>query len=160
MKVYIEGKTDRAIPKALGIPSSSLFDQGGIGNVINKVAREENVIGIIDEDPGQPKPRSFEQFYVDKDEQKYHLKFYRHKSNNLLIVLCPKLELWILKVAELAKIDIVKHRLANEPSQLRIDLRNDRTQAHLSAFVTHLINQNNPVILYLQNILVKEYVQP
>ena len=138
-----------------------MFDQGGIGNVINKVAKEENVIGIIDEDPGQPKPRSFEQFYADKDEQKYHLKFYRHKNNNnLLIVLCPKLELWILKVAELAKIDIVKHHLANEPNQLRINLRNAGTQAHLSAFVLHLVSQKNPAILHLQDILLKEYVQP
>ena len=161
MRVYIEGITDQALPEALGVADRSIIALGGIGNVVNKVAKEIRSIGIIDEDPGYPKPSSFGQFFLDDNAKQHNLKFYRHKSNNnLLIVLSPKLELWILRVAKLAKIDITKYHLSNKPNHLRIDLRGSNARNYLKKFVAYLISQNNATILYLQDVLIKEYVQP
>ena len=158
--MYIEGVTDQALPEALGVANRSIISLGGIGNVINKVAKEAPAIGIIDEDPGYPKPSLFGQFYLDHDARQHKLKFYRNSINsNLLIVLSPKLEPWILSVARLAKVDITKHGLSNKPDQLRVSLRNNNAQNQLSRLFKHLVDQNNATILYLQDTLIKEYVR-
>ncbi len=153
--------TDEVLPEALGVASRSIISLGGIGNVVNKVAKETSAIGIIDEDPGYPKPSSLRQFFLEENARPHKLKFYRHNgNNNLLIVLSPKLEPWILGVAKLAKIDITKHRLSDKPRQLHVGLLNIHGRNQLIKFITHLIDQNNPTIIYLQDTLIKEYVRP
>jgi hypothetical protein len=85
--------------------------------VCNRLSRTSNSKGLVDEDPLSRQPKYISKLKAISD--KYEIKLLSdEKAKNNLIVLCPTLEGWILKVAEEVGIDISEYDLPNDADSL------------------------------------------
>jgi len=125
--IFLECEPDKALVKGLGIPRKEIKHMFSKGNVCNRLEKTKNSKGLVDEDPLNPQPS-----YIGK------LKFLSRghgikllvdeKNQNYLIVLCPRLEDWVLNVAKQASIDVLTHGLPNDPNKLHeaLNIKLDR----------------------------------
>lgn len=95
--ILVECKPDEVLIRALGVPHHRIRHCRGKGQVCRKLERAENTLGLLDEDPGSTQPARIRR---QKPEEKlpYGLKIYR-MGGNQLVVLCPRLEEWVLEAA-------------------------------------------------------------
>lgn len=102
---------------------------GNKSELLKKLAeRFINSKGIIDEDPWAYQPPFLSRFEETQDLTIHEIKVFRQKSrNNLLIMLCPRLEEWILKAANEASVKPEQFGLPNSPEELHrlINIRTD-----------------------------------
>jgi hypothetical protein len=115
--IYLECDPDKALVKALGMANKEIKHVYSKGNVCNRLAKSRDAKGLVDEDPASPQPA-----YIGKLKLHLHQRdiklLQEDKTQNRLIVLCPRLEEWILKAAREAKVDIQDYGLPNEARQL------------------------------------------
>lgn len=72
---------------------------------------------MVDEDPASPQPNYVGKLKLYSHEQ--GIKFWHDdKNQNRLIMLCPRLEEWILRAAQDAGINIQDYGLPNNANQL------------------------------------------
>ncbi|MGH7496446.1 MAG: hypothetical protein ACREOO_29195 [bacterium] len=115
--IYLECNPDKALVSALGIPKNKTIHAYSKGNVCNRLTKCRDSHGLIDEDPESSQP-SFLRNLENRLRQDDVVLLYHRASNNYLIVLCPRLEEWILEAAKEAAVDPNKHGLSNEADQL------------------------------------------
>jgi|WetSurMetagenome_2_1015567.scaffolds.fasta_scaffold266367_2 hypothetical protein len=91
----------------------------GKSGVCTQLQQNTQSIGLIDEDPFAAK-HPFEKMGVfDDNYVKYDIKYRLYPSqSNRLIILCPKLEDWIIESARQARVDLVKNGLPDDPNSL------------------------------------------
>ena len=153
MNILVECKPDMALIESLEIPGY-LFHSTGKSRVIRRIIKDNNPsIGIIDEDPGKPYPKSFkEEFDLVEESSQYSFKIMRHKNKpSYLILLNPRLEEWILEACKEVSISPLIYSLPEDPDELhkRINLN-----------VTHLmrllddIKERSGRIKALQGIII------
>jgi hypothetical protein len=115
--IYLECNPDKALISALGVSNKEIKHAFSKGNVCNQLAKHKNVKGVVDEDPASPQPS-----YVGKLKLHSHqqgIKFWHDdKNQNRLIMLCPRLEEWILKASQEAGINIQDYGLPNNANQI------------------------------------------
>lgn len=153
----VECNADAALVKCLvSVPKRDVIHAPGKGGVRKQL--EENWAdskGLVDEDPGAGRLRLGRQWVrvsrrsIASSDIKY---FYDASRNNHLIVLCPRLEDWILKTAEIAKIDVTRHGfLSNNPNDFRkiVYLRVDKFRL----LVRILLKKKSTRLLTLQSLL-------
>lgn len=152
MKVYTEGKPDVVLVRCLGISNRYIIKRGAKGKVFKSITKEINSIGIVDEDLSPP-PRHFQQFILK--EEKYNLKTYYHPiNNNLLIVVCPDFEPWLLRITRIAKVDITSFKLSTTPKKLHQEITtNDSNLIKLEKLINHLLEKDNKPLHYLKSLL-------
>ena len=75
-------------------------------------------MGMVDEDPRGSQPLYMNIVEPEDNLPQYGLKTLHDDDNNNLIVLCPKLEDWVLKNAEEAGIDVTDYGLPNYAKEL------------------------------------------
>jgi len=122
----VECKPDEALVRSLTKTSKKQINHAGNKPELLKklVKHHANSVGVIDEDPASHQPPLLRSFTLKEELRKYEFKvlFYR-KKNNTLIILCPKLEDWILKAAREAHIDVTgKYRLPNDVALLHEEI--------------------------------------
>lgn len=115
--IYLECYSDEALVKTLGVHKKGIFHSYSKGNVCKKLEKSINSKGLVDEDPFSTQPS-----YVGKLKTKsheYNIKLlYDEIAKNHLIVLCPRLEDWILKAAKEAGINIKDYSLPDDANEL------------------------------------------
>jgi len=115
--IYLECEPDKALVKALGIPRKEIRHMYSKGNVCNRLEKTKNSKGLVDEDPLSAQPT-----YIGRLKpllNKHRVKLLLDEKNqNYLIVLCPRLEDWVLNVTIEAKIDLLNYGLPNDPNKL------------------------------------------
>jgi len=146
--IYVECKADKVLIENLGILKEEIYHCGGKGRVMSKLLKGEKNYALIDEDPRSPQPRSLKIF--DKKKEKYNIKILCDKKENKLIILCPNLETWILKVAEKNGIDVKKYGLPQDFNELHriINIILDS----LKTLVKDL--KNSEEFIFLKNLLI------
>lgn len=124
--IYTECKPDSTLVRILGIPKKQIIHQQGKPEVCKQLAKRENWIGLVDEDPFSVQPT-----YLQKLEETENLSNYGFRvlkdaaKNNDLIILSPTLEGWILKAAKEAKVDIKRYNLPNDEEKLHEEINRD-----------------------------------
>ena len=119
MIYYTECNPDSVLVSTLGIHKKEIIHLGGKPNVCKQLEKRENCRGLIDEDPFSVQPPYLKKLQVKEDLSDYGLKILDDNyRNNDLIILCPRLEEWVLKAAKEAKIDIKKYNLPNDGERL------------------------------------------
>ena len=111
--IYIECKADKALVMSLGVPKNNTNheDKSRICSKFRK--KKSNSLGMIDEDPNSYKPLYFDELN-EKNNQHDIILYEDEVKHNHLIVLCPRLEEWIIRTCELEGINIVrKYNLPN-----------------------------------------------
>ena len=115
--IYLECNPDKALVMAMGIHKKEIYHSGNKGNVCKNLAKNSNSKGLVDEDPFSTQPS-----YIGKLELILHehdIKLlYDEKAQNQLIILCPKLEDWILKAAKEAKVNVEDYSLPDDAYEL------------------------------------------
>lgn len=127
--IFVECNADDTLVKCLtNTPKANIIhDFTGKPGVCTQLMRNwTDSKGLIDEDPRAGQPPYVKKARPHGKTIQYDIKYLRDASrNNYLIVLCPKLEDWILKSAEIADIDVTRHSLPNDANALHrvIDYR-------------------------------------
>ena len=117
--IYTECKPDTTLVKNLGIRRGQIFHQGGKSKVCKQVEKHVNCKGLVDEDPFSNQPPYLKKLQVKDNLPDYGFKILHDNSNNNdLLVLCPRLEEWILEAAKQARVDIKKYNLPNNAKEL------------------------------------------
>jgi hypothetical protein len=117
--IYTECKPDSALVKTLGISKKQIIHVGNKPEVCKRLEKDKNCIGLVDEDPS-----SFQPPYLKKLQEKENLSdcglkiLNDNAKNNDLIILCPRLEEWVLEAIKQAEVDIKKYNLPADSKKL------------------------------------------
>lgn len=124
--IYTECKPDSSLVRILGIPNKQIIHQQGKPVVCKQLEKRENWIGLVDEDPSSVQPSYLKRLPVKEDLPTYRLKILNDTSkHNELIILCPRLEEWILKAAKESGVDIKRYNLPDDGNELHKVINTD-----------------------------------
>ncbi len=119
--IYIECNPDLALVKSLiNVPRRGIVHEyKGKEEICKRLRKQDDSIGLIDEDPLSTQPSYVKEAGLEGDHSEHDLKLLYHRaSNNYLVVLCPRLEEWVLKAARETGIDVRKYDLPNDAARL------------------------------------------
>lgn len=122
--IYVECNADYALVKSItSVSKKDIVHGHNKPGVCNYLRKQSNCIGLVDEDPSSTQPPYLQKMELVDDHSEYDLKLLYHgASKNYLVLLCPKLEDWVLKAAREAKIDVRKYGLTNDAATLHRDI--------------------------------------
>lgn len=110
--IFVECKPDLLLTGTItGKSKKDILHAGNKGEVIKHLSRGRKCIGLVDEDPGHPQPKYIDSMTVVKDDKTLDIKVFKDSKENVLIVLCPVFEEWILKTARLEKVSMAEFNL-------------------------------------------------
>lgn len=120
--IRVECRPDFILTKTLtDLPKRQIIHHQGKPEICKSLKKSTHCKGLIDEDPGAPQPPYLNDLDSLEIPSEFDLKVLADKKrNNLIIILCPKLEDWIIKSAKLSKIELEK----------RFNLPNDSNRLH------------------------------
>ncbi len=158
LNIIPECYVDTKIAEILGQSKRKYNHQHSNGAVANELQRrfkERIVLGIVDEDKGKGSiPKYFSEFNIVVEENNLILK--KHKDRNqYLILVCPEMEKWLLRDAEIVNINPSneEYKLPNKLEGL-IQISKikdiDRNEG-FKKFIKALIREKAPSITTLQN---------
>lgn len=118
--IYVECKPDFALVKSItSIPKGEIIHQKGKSRVCQKLEKDKNCKGLLDEDPLSTQPPYMREVKLEGDLFQAELKVFHDESNgNYLFVLCPRLEDWILEATKEAHLSMKKYGLPNTSEKL------------------------------------------
>ncbi|MFQ5875762.1 MAG: hypothetical protein ACE5JL_18445 [Dehalococcoidia bacterium] len=129
--IYVECKPDFTLLKSITNISKRgiVHEFKGKYEICKQLEKRTHCKGLIDEDPLSFQPAYVKRLRLDNDLPEHDLKvLYDSSKHNYLIVLCPRLEEWVLKVAWEAGIDVRKYDLPDHAVRLHreINIRLDK----------------------------------
>jgi hypothetical protein len=113
----VECNADKTLVSALGVPRSEIKHAHSKGNVCKRLESSRNSKGLVDEDPFSTQPRYIEKLKLLSYEGEIKV-LYDGRAQNCLIMLCLRLEEWILKVVKEVKVDIGDYNLPDDADRL------------------------------------------
>ncbi|MCZ7392012.1 MAG: hypothetical protein ABOK23_08915 [Candidatus Methanoperedens sp.] len=114
--IYLECNTDEALVRAMGVHRNEIFHSGNKGNVCKNLAKKQKSIGLVDEDPFSAQPSYIGKLKIESNKDDIKLLYDKNAQNNL-IVLCPRLEDWILKAAKEARVNVKDYSLPDDADE-------------------------------------------
>jgi len=121
-KVMVECLADRTLAAILFDIDRRIVEHKSNKEEVIKalVKKEEHTVGIVDEDPYSPESRFFRQITSGTPALNTHgLKLYHLKERgNKLIVICPRLEDWVLRMCDELGVKPNKYGLPDAPKKL------------------------------------------
>jgi hypothetical protein len=141
MRVLVECDADEAVLLALGVPKRQLLHFGGKGEVVKRVLKLDCAIGVIDEDPGSAQPADLANYDEAQAAGGLRLLIRRGSADRKLIVICPRLEDWLIARAISSGIKPQDYDLPSDPHRLHgIPHYEDRQRFH--QFLTELAGRD------------------
>jgi hypothetical protein len=121
MIFFVEDEPHRALLRCLKIPRRSIRVAGARGNVIKKLRDSPGDVGIVDEDPRSTQTQSheFNNYLVTKTGEGLQLRARRGSGGQRLIVLCPRVEDWLIDRAGACQIDLKQYCLPSTTKELK-----------------------------------------
>jgi len=115
------------------ISKRRIYHAGGKSAVLRKlVLKVTDSVGLIDQDPDRVQPRKFLRKFREIEHSEIDgLKILLHsRRSNRLVVLCPRLEEWIIRASRDAEVRLNRYNLPNNPEHLHaiINFRLNRFQ--------------------------------
>ncbi len=118
MKVLVECYADAALLHGLGVPKRRVQHESCKGDVVNRVIKLGCAIGLVDEDPSSAQPRALGNFREVEAAEELRLLTRRDDRNRRLILVCPRLENWLIRRARLCGIRPEDYGLPSDPDRL------------------------------------------
>lgn len=131
---YVECNPDKALLCTLSISKKQVIHSYSKGNVCRRLQKTANAIGLVDEDPKSAQPSYIKTLELIDTKDRIKL-YFDSKTDNQLIMLCPRLEDWIVLAARSANKDIMKYGLPNNANALHkvINVRQHNFQRLITA---------------------------
>ena len=122
MKICVECYADEKLVTSLQPEyAKRILHHGGKGDIVNYLRKASTTagIGLVDEDPGSTQPRDLRNNYIEI-ESSGAIRYFRHREKNscFIIMLCPRLEEWLLARAKAAGIDRAAYGLPDTGERL------------------------------------------
>ena len=96
-----------------------LVHSGNKSGVCKRLGKNQNCIGLVDEDPMSIQPSYVEDLDIEYDLNQLQIKVKLDKANkNRLIILKPKLEEWVLETAKKSDIETEPFGIPSNPKRL------------------------------------------
>ena len=153
--LYVEGKADRVPALRLtNLTNREVKVEGDRGKVLNRLAQDNDSLAMVDEDPGQVQPGQLRRMQLVSDYPSEGLKLYAdNRQNNRVIVVCPRLEEWIIRAAQDADLQLSspRYNLPSGPSSLHSAINDDLRK--LERLIDDLLAAQSPRVLKLQQLL-------
>jgi hypothetical protein len=150
MKLFLECKPDEVLARVAGVPSHAIVHSPGKGSVSKLLGKHSGVIGMVDEDFGSAEPRTLKQYVQLSDAHDLRLKIEKG-SKNRLVIICPKLEDWLIRTAKTASVKMTRFNLSENPRDLHADI-NTRLP-NLERLLQELLELKSPRLLHLKSLL-------
>ena len=152
--IYVECKPDGVLVRRVtGLPSRQVHHEiQGRGAVCNRLTKTRDALGMVDEDPGSPQPRYMRQVSLSRDFANLGLKLYLDRNrNNRLVVLCPRLEEWLLRAAADLGLSMRDYGLPERANRLHSVINHDPRKTE--RLLTALTNEASPRLSELGRLL-------
>ena len=157
MKVLVECNADEVVLKNLGVPKKQLFHFGGKDKLINHLKKLPEAVGVVDEDPASTQhPDLKASYHQVKSAEGLHLMARQGSGGQRLIVVCPKLEDWLIDRAKISGIQIEMFNLPGDPDRLHSIPRYEQKEG-FRRFLEELKKQDKGMHLLRQWILEEKF---
>jgi hypothetical protein len=125
--IYVECKPDETLVRLLtGLPRREIIHElKGKGEVVNQIKKRSNAQGLVDEDPGSTQHRYLRTMRTVHDLPERGLRLLGDSSGNRIVILCPRLEEWIVQAAREEQLAISAYCLPEEPRRLHRIINDD-----------------------------------
>ena len=118
MKVLVECDADEVLLRALGLPRKQLLHFGGKYELVKKLKDRAHDIGMIDEDPGKGEPKDLSSYRQTDSGEGLLFLIRQGSGGQRLVVICPKLEDWLIARAKSSGIRPEDYGLPSDPDRL------------------------------------------
>lgn len=115
--ICVECDPDEALVLALGFSASTIRHEYGKGKACNTLQRRSGWVAMLDQDPASPQSS----YLRGLAEQRYShsMRFLEDKPRkNRVVLLCPRLEEWLIETARKESLDLEKFGLSMNPRSL------------------------------------------
>lgn len=151
-QIHLGCKPDEVLVKALDFPRKAVRHHNDKGRVCNTLQKHLNEVGMIDEDPMAPQTTYLASLLVVADESKCNLRVLTDvPRGHKVIIICPRLEEWIIQVSVGKQVDMGHFGLTSKASTLHKLITSRLDQ--FNNLVSHLLDQQAEPILHLQRLL-------
>lgn len=153
MRLFLECTPDETLAVALGVLRRDIIHSHSKGRVSKALAKNSGVTGLVDEDPGEPEPVTLRSFVEIPASGAHDLKLKLDRARgNRLVVICPRLEPWLIKTAKASNVKMDKFGLSENLRDLdeNIILR----LANVERLLNELLNLKSPRLMHLKSLLV------
>ena len=156
MKVLVECDADEVVLRNLGIPRKQLFHFGGKDKLISRLKNLSGAVGIVDEDPTSIQHPDLKANYRQaKSSEGLRFLVRQGSGRQRLVVVCPKLEDWLIDRAKLSGIRLKDYGLPNDPDRLHRIPRYEQKEG-FRRFLAELKEQDKGMHLLRRWILENE----
>ena len=152
--IYVECKPDEILVRQVtGLPRRQVVHEAkGKGGVCNRLTRNRVLVAMVDEDPGATQPRYMKRLSLGSETTDLGLKLYLDRDrNNRIVVLCPKLEDWLLRAAAVSGLSMSAYGLPNRASTLHSVINLDERK--IQSLLADLDDARSPRLLELRRLL-------
>ena len=118
MRVLVECNADEAVLRALGVSKKQLRHERCKGEVVKRVRKFDCATGLIDEDPSSAQPRDLDNYKQVRAAEGLRLLARRDDKNKRLIIVCPRLEDWLIHRAKSMGVEPENYGLPADPNRL------------------------------------------
>ncbi len=152
--IYFECKPDEKLVRTLaGFGRRELKHGANKSEICKLLEKSRGCKALLDEDPLSHQEPYFKKLprTAVKDFPAWSLRLLQDRNSNTVIMLCPRLEGWILGLAESSGISLVDFNLPAEENKLHevINTRLDNYQK----FLKELLKRKSPSLISLQKLL-------
>ena len=155
MKILVECNADEVVLRNLGVSKRQLLHENCKGEVVKRVRKYDCATGLIDEDPYSTQPRDLNNYTEVQNAEGLRLLNRRDDKNKRLIIVCPRLEDWLINRAKSSGIRPGDYGLPNDPDRLHSIPRYERKPGFLR-FLAELKEKDKGMHLLRQLILREE----
>ena len=152
MKVFVECYPDAALLRALGVSKKQLRHERCKGEVVKRVHKFDCATGLVDEDPTSTQPRDLDNYKQIQTVEGLCLLTRRNDDNKRLVIICPRLEEWLVSRAKSSGIRPEDYGLPGDPDRLHSIPRYEQKPGFLR-FLTELKERDKGMQLLQQWIL-------
>ena len=118
--IFVECKPDRLMVRIIAdVKKKEIRHAGNKFEVMKQLDKYDGALGIIDEDPGKTQPSQIKKAKdISKDDIRAVDLIILSYRNNIVLILRPRLEEWLLKTTREINIDPRKFKLPRDPKRL------------------------------------------
>ncbi len=152
--IYVECKPDGILVRRVTrLPHRHVVHETkGKGGVCNRLMKGSGLSAVVDEDPGESQPKYMAGLTLKSDSAELGLKFYLDQArNNRIVVLCPKLEDWLLRAAADAGLSMNDYGLPDRANDLHRKINLDERK--IEKLLSDLDEAGSPRLRALKNLL-------
>jgi hypothetical protein len=153
MTLFLECKPDETLAVAVGVPRKSIVHSHGKGKVSKNLRKNSGVVGMVDEDFGSAEPATLSKFV--ELSANHDVKLRMHKpQNNRLVVICPRLEPWLIKTAKAVGVKMEDFNLSENVQNL--DSMINYRLSNVERLLARLLEKQSPRLLHLKQLLLAQ----